>query len=85
MYSRITKSELSANDERRLELLCAVYAYRLYAMCRQNDFSSFKAGDVSFTSPARKADNAEKLWLEQLAKCDDLIKKDGFLFGRVVT
>lgn len=84
VYSRITKNELSAGDECRLELLCAAYAYRLYAMSAGRGFSSFKAGDVTVTSSADEAQRAERLWLDQLAKCSDLIKREGFLFGRVV-
>lgn len=84
VYSKITAKELSASDERRAEFLCAVYAYRLYAMCRKDEVSSFKAGDVTVTSPANEAEKAEKLWQDQLVKCSDLVKQEGFLFGRVV-
>lgn len=68
-----------------LSFLCAVYAYKLYVMCGKSEVSSFKAGDVTVTAPADEGDKAEKLWQDQLAKCSDLIKKEGFLFGRVVT
>lgn len=82
--SKITTKQLNANDERRLELLSAAYAYRLYAMCGKSEAVSFKAGDVSVTSSADEAEKAEKLWQDQLAKCSDLVRKEGFLFGRVV-
>lgn len=85
VYSRIADKPLSASDERRIELLCAVYAYKLYVMCGKSEVSSFKAGDVTVTAPADEGDKAEKLWQDQLVKCSDLIKKEGFLFGRVVT
>lgn len=84
VYSKITKKELSASDNRRLEFLCAVYAYRLYAMCRKSEVSSFKAGDVTVTSSADEVEKAEKLLQDQLAKCSDLITQERFLFGRVV-
>ena len=84
VYSRITKGRLTYNDERRLELLCAVYAYRLYAMCGKSEATSFKAGDVTVTSPANEAERAEKLWQDQLIKCSDLVRKEGFLLRRVV-
>ena len=47
VYSRIADKPLSASDERRIELLCAVYAYKLYVMCGKSEVSSFKAGDVT--------------------------------------
>lgn len=84
VYSRITKKQLTYNDERRLELLCAVYAYRLYAMCGKSEATSFKVGDVTVTSPANEAERAEKLWQDQLIKCSDLVRKEGFLLRRVV-
>lgn len=84
VYSKITKSELSDADNCRLEFLCAVYAYRLYAMCINGEASSFKVGDVTVTSSADEAEKAEKLWQDQLAKCSDLIAQERFLFGRVV-
>ena len=56
VYSRIADKPLSASDERRIEFLCAVYAYKLYVMCGKSEVSSFKAptatkrfGDVDDT------------------------------------
>ena len=49
------------------------------------DIAAFNASDLTVTAPANEGDKAEKLWQDQLAKCSDLIKKEGFLFGRVVT
>ncbi len=81
--SKIKKSDLSENDIKRLEALCAVYALRLYRLSGDESITSFKAGDLSVTSPA-DGGAAEKLWREYADKAQDLIDDDKFLFGRVV-
>ena len=67
---------------RRLENLCAVYAYRLYET-RGSDVTSFTAGDVKFTSSAGGKGAAQALWTEQKRECSDLLRAENFLFGRM--
>lgn len=80
--SKCIKSELDENDIKRLEMLCAVYALKMSSMCNDDNITSFTAGDVKITSSG--GNNFEKLWSELAAKSADLIKIDGFLFGRVM-
>ncbi len=82
--SAVKKSELDETDKGRLEVLCAVYAFRLYSLCNDKSISSFSVGDVSVSSPAASDRGAEKLWREYAEKSQDLISDEKFLFGRVV-
>lgn len=82
--SIVIKDKLNLSDKKRIEILCAVYAYRLYMLCREQEVSSFKAGDVSVTSPADSTERAEKLWQEYLEQYSDLVQKKRFLFGAVM-
>ncbi|HBM98196.1 MAG TPA: hypothetical protein DD413_02095 [Ruminococcus sp.] len=82
--SIVIKENLNAADYAGIEMLCAVYAFRLYSLCKAQEVSSFKAGDVSVTSPADSAERAEKLWLEYLEQYSDLVQKKRFLFGAVM-
>lgn len=81
--SRLKKDNLDENDTKRLEMLCAVYAARLCAICGEEGITSFTAGDVR-VSPANSTQKYEKLWNEYAEKSQDLIKSEKFLFGRVV-
>lgn len=82
--SIVIKENPTSEDNARIEILCAVYAYRLYSLCKEQEVSSFKAGDVSVTSPADGTKRAEKLWLEYLEQYSDLVQKKRFLFGAVM-
>ncbi|MCH5297373.1 MAG: hypothetical protein J1E85_06870 [Ruminococcus sp.] len=82
--SIVIKENLDAEDKIRIETLCGVYAYRLYSLCNEQEISSFKAGDVSVTSPAVDTDRAEKLWKEYLSQYSDLVQQKRFLFGAVM-
>lgn len=82
--SIVIKENPDASDNIRLEALCAVYAYRLYSLCNEQEISSFKAGDVSITSPAGGTNKAEKLWQEYLTAYSDLVENKSFLFGAVM-
>lgn len=82
--SIVIKENPDASDNIRLEALCAVYAYRLYSLCNEQEISSFKAGDVSVTSPAGDTGKAEKLWQEYLNAYSDLVENKRFLFGAVM-
>lgn len=79
--SIVSKKEISQNDEIRLENLCAVYAFRLYSLCNDEEISSFSAGGVSVSSPANGKSRAEKLWREYADRSQDIIGKEKFLFG----
>lgn len=82
--SIVIKNNLDKNDKTRIEMLCAIYAFKLYSLCADENFTSFSAGDVHFTSPAESVSKADKLWNEYCLKSSDLINCKGFLFGRVM-
>lgn len=86
--SIVIKDDCGADDKKRLEMLCAAYAFRLYSLCgSEGKTDSFTAGDVHITSSAADgAERAEKLWREYAEKSDDLIdlNRSEFLFGRVI-
>lgn len=77
-------SEPNENQMRTLELLAAVYAFRLYEICSAENITSFTAGDVKITSSAAAGGKAEALWQELCEKNTDLIQVTGFIFGRIV-
>jgi hypothetical protein len=81
--SHTKKTELDESETKRLEMLCAVYAFRLYSMCNDDNITSFTAGDVHITSPD-VGSKAESLWKEYSQKSQDLLDTKGFIFGRVV-
>lgn len=82
--SIVIKENLDAADIVRIETLCAVYAYRLYSLCNEQEISSFKAGDVSVTSSAKGRENADRLWQEYLEQYSDIVQNKRFLFGAVM-
>lgn len=69
---------------RRMELLSAAYAFRLYEMCSDDNVTSFTAGDVKITSSAAGRGRSEKIWNELCSQSGDIINTDGFVFGRIV-
>ena len=78
------KENLTESETRKLEMLCAVYAFRLYSLCNEENITSFTAGDVKITSPQSRNDRSERLWLECFEKCRGLVDTGKFIFGRVV-
>lgn len=80
--SLVVKSEFDKSDEKRLEMLSAAYALRLYCLCNNDNITSFVAGDVHITSPDG-GDKAERLWQEYYRLCEDIVESRDFLFGRV--
>lgn len=81
--SIVIKDEPDSGDIRRIETLCAVYAYRLYTLCSNDNVSSFTAGDVKVTSSADAVQKAEKLWRDYRDRYSDLVGAESFLFGAV--
>lgn len=71
-------------QKKRLEMLCAAYAYKNYCMCNDNSLSSFTAGEVHIASPVRQEKRAKELWNSLLSESGDLIRSENFLFGRVI-
>lgn len=82
--SILVKRELSERESRKVEMLCAVYALKLYSLCNDENITSFTAGDVHITSPENRINRGEKLWREYSEKCRGLVDTKDFLFGRVV-
>lgn len=82
--SVVIKREPDETDKSRIDMLCAIYAFKLYSLCADENITSFTAGDVRVTSPAENGSKAEKLWKEYCEKSGDLINTKGFLFGRVM-
>lgn len=83
VQERCKVSEPDEAQTRRLELLAAAYALRLYSL-RGGQLQQFVAGDVRLTAANGWAENAGRLWRELAADSADLIKNDDFLFGRVI-
>lgn len=84
VQSIVIKDELKDADKSRLEMLCAIYAYRLYSLCNDEGIASFSAGDVQITSSADGKSKADRLWREYSEQCSDLIQDNNFLFGAVM-
>lgn len=84
VQSIVVKDNLSESDIRRVEVLCAVYAHKLYRLCNDESISSFSVGDVRVTSPAAADTAADNLWREYAEKAQDLISDEKFLFGAVM-
>ena len=82
--SILRKKDNDDTENRRIEMLCAVYALRLYSLCNEDNITSFTAGDVKLTSSANGKQNAQALWEDYAKQSSDLIRTEGFLFGRVV-
>ncbi|MCD8026476.1 MAG: hypothetical protein LUF33_06020 [Clostridiales bacterium] len=71
--NHLIRDDLNDDDKRRLEMLCAVYAFKLYSLCNDEDITSFTAGDVQITSPTDIKSRAESLWQEYAGGAADLI------------
>lgn len=75
----------SIAQTKRLEMLSAVYALKLYSRCGDEKITSFTAGDVTIASSANGAASADELWKEYLSESSDIVDAGSdFLFGRVI-
>ena len=83
VFSHRKIDDPSEEQERRLELLAAVYALKTYYSCAEQSVSSFTAGDVKFTSSAEADGRWEKLWRQLCGENRDIIDSGNFIFGRV--
>ncbi|MEE0913791.1 MAG: hypothetical protein U0L76_04300 [Ruminococcus sp.] len=79
--THLVKDDPDESDTKRIEMLSAVYALKLYSLCNDDNITSFTAGDVHITSPDSSKSRADRLWLEYSQKCADLIGTENFLFG----
>lgn len=79
--THLIKKEINESDMKRIEMLSAVYAMKLYSLCNDDNITSFTAGDVRITSPDNGKSKADRLWVEYSRQCADLIGTDEFLFG----
>lgn len=84
VQSRCKVENPGSDETRRLEMLAAAYALKLYGACAEDGLSQFVAGDVRLTLSAGKDGVGEKHWRELAADNADLIDTGGFLFGRVI-
>lgn len=84
VQARLRREPDSEAEQRRVEALCAAYAYRLYCLSGSSGITAFSAGEVHVTSSADGSGRAEKLWQRLLAESGGLIDTDGFIFGRVI-
>ena len=73
----------NAEQVKKLETLCAAYAYKLYDMCNDSGITSFTAGDVKLTSPNGGKGSGERVWQEFREIYGGLLRGDGFIFGRM--
>ena len=78
------KDNLDESETRKLEMLSAVSALKLYSLCNDENITSFTAGDVQITSPKSSENKGERLWKEYSEKYSELIDTKEFLFGRVI-
>lgn len=78
------KENPDESETGKLEMLCAVYALKLYSLCNDENITSFTAGDVQITSPKSGESKGERLWKEYSEKYSGLIDTKSFLFGRVI-
>ena len=84
VQSRCVTDDPDRDQTRRLEMLCAVYALKLFGMCGDNDLTQFVAGDVRLALSADRHKQAQCLWEELALQNADLVRVGGFLFGRVI-
>ncbi len=84
VQSRCRVDDPDSGQIRRLEMLAAAYALKLYGTCAEDGLSQFVAGDVRLTLSAGKDGIGEKHWRELAEDNADLIDTGGFLFGRVI-
>lgn len=72
------------DQTKRLEMLAAAYALKLYCLSADEGVTQFAAGDVRVTSSAGRLQKSIRLWNELAEANTDLIQAEGFLFGRVI-
>ena len=84
VQSRCVTDDPDRDQTRRLEMLCAVYALKLFGMCGDNDLTQFVAGDVRLALSADRHTPAHRLWEELALHNADLVRVGGFLFCRVL-
>lgn len=84
VQSRCKVDDPDSGQTKRLEMLAAAYALKLYGACTEDGLSQFVAGDVRLTLSAGKDGIGEKRWRELAAENADLIDFGGFIFGRVI-
>lgn len=82
--SIVVKKNPDESETRKIEMLCAAYAFKLYSLCNDENITSFTAGDVQITSPESSESKGERLWKEYCQKFGELIDTKNFLFGRVM-
>src|SRR5574344_624870 len=77
--SHLTKSELSENQERCFCNLAAAFAYYKFCICDFDGVNTFVAGDVQIRK-SDVAENAKRIWDNELLLCRDFVDLGGFCF-----
>ena len=73
-----------AHSDSRLNTLCAVKSYYQILLANQSDnITSFKAGDISYSTDSSALDNAKSLYAAMLKDCSDIIDDGSFAFKAV--
>ena len=71
-------------NDARIVNLCAMRAYYQIILISDNDdITSFKAGDVSYTKDTSSVSRAKALFDMALDSCNDLVQSSGFAFKAV--
>lgn len=79
----LLKNPQDENDARIVNL-CAMRAYyQIILMSDNDDITSFKAGDVSYTKDTSSVSRARALLDFALESCSDLVQNNGFAFKAV--
>lgn len=74
---------LDGDKERMLVLVAAKIYYEISKMQANSNISSFKAGDITITSPNADIERAKSIYLSALENASDLVEDIGFAFRSV--
>lgn len=77
---QLLRTENFENDPRVIQLAAAKAYYMIACTENSDEFSSFSAGDVSFTKAKKSTDCAKNLYYSALYDCRDIIADSGFAF-----
>lgn len=86
--SRLKNGYNSEENICRISSAAAALAYYSYSLTASAAFEPkrFKAGDVEIESGnSGMAEAAKTLWLSEKEKLSDLLRDDGFYFGRIIS
>ncbi|MEE0762282.1 MAG: hypothetical protein UIM27_04825 [Acutalibacteraceae bacterium] len=86
--SRLKNKDNSNENVCRISSAAAALAYYSYCLTTgtSGDPKRFKAGDIEIEQDySQLTESAKSLWLCEKEKISDLLKEEGFYFGRIIT